>query len=302
MLDICLLGTGGMMPLPYRWLTSMMARYNGQSILIDCGEGTQIAMKEKGWSPKPIDVICFTHFHADHISGLPGMLLTMGNAERTEPLLLVGPKGLAKVVASLRIIAPELPFVIDCLELSESEHTVHFDGFKIEAFKVNHNVPCYGYSIIVDRIGKFQVDRAVSLGIEKKYWSRLQRGEIIETENMTLVPEMVLGEARKGLKVTYCTDTRPTEGIVRHAENADLFICEGMYGEPDKLPKAKENKHMTFYEAAELAKRAGVRRLWLTHYSPSLNRPDEFLPAARKIFSETETCRDGKTIELVFDE
>ena len=302
MLDICLLGTGGMMPLPYRWLTSMMARYNGQSILIDCGEGTQIAMKEKGWSPKPIDVICFTHFHADHISGLPGMLLTMGNAERTEPLLLVGPKGLAKVVASLRIIAPELPFVIECLELSESEHTVHFDGFKIEAFKVNHNVPCYGYSIIVDRIGKFQVDRAVSLGIEKKYWSRLQRGEIIETENMTLVPEMVLGEARKGLKVTYCTDTRPTEGIVRHAENADLFICEGMYGEPDKLPKAKENKHMTFYEAAELAKRAGVRRLWLTHYSPSLNRPDEFLPAARKIFSETETCRDGKTIELVFDE
>ena len=121
MLDICLLGTGGMMPLPYRWLTSMMARYNGQSILIDCGEGTQIAMKEKGWSPKPIDVICFTHFHADHISGLPGMLLTMGNAERTEPLLLVGPKGLAKVVASLRIIAPELPFVIDCLELNEAD-------------------------------------------------------------------------------------------------------------------------------------------------------------------------------------
>ena len=302
MLDICLLGTGGMMPLPYRWLTSMMARYNGQSILIDCGEGTQIAMKEKGWSPKPIDVICFTHFHADHISGLPGMLLTMGNAERTEPLLLVGPKGLAKVVASLRIIAPELPFVVDCLELSESEHIIHFDGFRIEAFKVNHNVPCYGYSIVIDRIGKFQVDRAVALGIEKKYWNRLQHGETIETENMTLVPEMILGKARKGLKVTYCTDTRPTESIVRHAENADLFICEGMYGEPDKLAKARENKHMTFYAAAELAKRAGVRRLWLTHYSPSLNRPDEFLPAVRKIFQETETCRDGKTIELVFED
>ena len=302
MLDICLLGTGGMMPLPYRWLTSMMARYNGQSILIDCGEGTQVAMKEKGWSPKPIDVICFTHFHADHISGLPGMLLTMGNAERTEPLLLVGPKGLSKVVASLRIIAPELPFVIDCMELTESEQTIVFDGFKIEAFKVNHNVPCYGYSIIVDRIGKFQVDKAISLGIEKKYWSRLQKGETIETENMTLVPEMVLGESRRGLRVTYCTDTRPTESIVRHAQDADLFICEGMYGEPDKLAKAKENKHMTFYEAAELARRANARRLWLTHYSPSLNRPDEFLPAVRKIFPLTETCRDGKTIELVFDE
>lgn len=302
MLDICLLGTGGMMPLPYRWLTSMMARYNGQSILIDCGEGTQIAMKEKGWSPNPIDVICFTHYHADHISGLPGMLLTMGNAERTEPLLLVGPKGLSKVVASLRIIAPELPFVIDCLELTESEQTITFDGFKIEAFKVNHNVPCYGYSIVVERIGRFQVDKALELGIDKKYWSRLQRGEIIETEDATLVPEMVLGERRRGLRVTYCTDTRPTESIVKHAADADLFICEGMYGEQDKLSKAKENKHMTFFEAAELARKAQVRRLWLTHYSPSLNRPEEFLSATRKIFPQTETCRDGKTIELLFDE
>ena len=302
MLDICLLGTGGMMPLPYRWLTSMMARYNGQSILSDCGEGTQIALKEKGWSPNPIDVICFTHFHADHISGLPGMLLTMGNAERTEPLLLVGPKGLSRVVASLRVIAPELPFVIDCLELADAEHTIRFDGVRIEAFRVNHNVPCYGYSIIIDRIGKFQVDKAVELGIEKKYWSRLQRGETIETKEMTLVPEMVIGPARKGLKVTYCTDTRPTEGIVKHAEGADLFICEGMYGEPEKKAKAKENKHMTFYEAAELAKRAQVRKLWLTHYSPSLNRPEEYLPAAKKIFQETEVCRDGKTVELMFED
>lgn len=280
----------------------MMARYNGQSILIDCGEGTQIAMKEKGWSPKPIDVICFTHFHADHISGLPGMLLTMGNAERTEPLLLVGPKGLSRVVASLRVIAPELPFVIDCLELHETEHTIHFDGFKVEAFKVNHNVPCYGYTLSIDRIGKFQADRAVALGIEKKYWNRLQHGETIDTGEMTLVPEMVLGKARKGLKVTYCTDTRPTEGIIKHAAGADLFICEGMYGEPDKKAKAKENKHMTFYEAAELARRAEVARLWLTHYSPSLNRPEEYLPAVRKIFPGAETCKDGKTIELVFED
>ncbi len=302
MLDVCLLGTGGMMPLPYRWLTSMIARYNGQSILIDCGEGTQIALKEKGWSPKPIDVICFTHFHADHISGLPGMLLTMGNAERTEPLLLIGPKGLSRVVASLRVIAPELPFVIDCLELTEPEQTIRFEGFRIEAFRVNHNVVCYGYSIVIDRTGKFQVDKAVSLGIEKKYWSRLQRGEIIETGKMTLVPEMVLGPARKGIKVTYCTDTRPTESIVKHAEGSDLFICEGMYGEPDKKAKARENKHMTFYEAAELARRAQVPKLWLTHYSPSLNRPEEYLPAVRKIFPNTEVCRDGWTTELSFEE
>ena len=302
MLDICLLGTGGMMPLPYRWLTAMMARYNGQSILIDCGEGTQIALKEKGWSPKPVDVICFTHFHADHISGLPGMLLTMGNAERTEPLLLVGPKGLSRVVMSLRVIAPELPFAVDCMELTEAEHILHFDGFHIEAFKVNHNVPCYGYSIVIERTGKFQMDQALALGIDKRFWNRLQKGEEIDTGDRILTPEMVLGPPRRGLKVTYCTDTRPTEGIIKHAAGSDLFICEGMYGEPDKKAKAKENRHMTFYEAAELARRANVPRLWLAHYSPSLNRPEEYLPAVRKIFPAAETCKDGKTIELMFED
>lgn len=302
MIDVCLLGTGGMMPLPYRWLTSLMVRYNGHSILIDCGEGTQIALKEKGWSPNPIDMICFTHYHADHISGLPGMLLTMGNAERTAPLLLIGPKGLTKVVNSLRVIAPELPFAINCLELTEAEQTVAFDGFRIEAYKVNHNVLCYGYNIIVERIGRFDVNRALQLNIPKNYWNRLQKGEIIETEDGTFTPEMVLGEPRKGLKVTYCTDTRPTESIVRAAAGADLFICEGMYGEPEKQQKAKEYKHMTFYEAAELAKKAAVKELWLTHYSPSLTRPEEYMRDVRKIFPAAVAARDGRSADLMFEE
>lgn len=302
MLDICLLGTGGMMPLPHRWLTSLMARYNGTSILIDCGEGTQIAMKEKGWSPKPIDVICFTHFHADHISGLPGMLLTMGNAERTEPLLLVGPKGLTKVVQSLRVIAPELPFEIRCLELNETEQSINFDGFRIEAYRVNHNVICYGYNIVVERIGKFDVNKATALKIPRNYWSRLQKGEIIETEEGTFTPDMVLGAPRKGLKVTYCTDTRPTESIVRNAAGADLFICEGMYGEPEKKQKAKEYKHMTFYEAAELARKADVKEMWLTHYSPSLIRPEEYMQDVRKIFPSAIAAKDGRSVDLLFEE
>ena len=302
MIDVCLLGTGGMMPLPYRWLTSLMVRYNGHSILIDCGEGTQIALKEKGWSPNPIDMICFTHYHADHISGLPGMLLTMGNAERTEPLLLIGPKGLTKVVNSLRVIAPELPFAINCLELTEAEQTVAFNGFRIEAYKVNHNVLCYGYNIIVERIGRFDVNRALQLNIPKNYWNRLQKGEIIETEDGTFTPEMVLGEPRKGLKVTYCTDTRPTESIVRAAAGADLFICEGMYGEPEKQQKAKEYKHMTFYEAAELAKKAAVKELWLTHYSPSLTRPEEYMRDVRKIFPAAVAAKDGRSADLMFEE
>ncbi len=302
MLDVCLLGTGGMMPLPYRWLTSLMARYNGKSILIDCGEGTQIAMKEKGWSPKPIDIICFTHFHADHISGLPGMLLTMGNAERTEPLLLVGPKGLTKVVAALRVIAPELPFEIECKELTEPEQTLDFDGFRIEAFKVNHNVVCYGYNIEVDRAGKFDVEKAKAQGIEQRYWNRLQKGETIETEQGLLTPDMVLGPPRKGIKLTYCTDTRPTDSIVRNADNADLFICEGMYGEPEKQKKAKENKHMTFYEAAALAKKANVKEMWLTHYSPSLVRAEDYMKDVRKIFPAARAGKDGMSTDLLFEE
>ena len=302
MLDICLLGTGGMMPLPYRWLTSLMARYNGKSILIDCGEGTQIAMKEKGWSPKPIDVICFTHFHADHISGLPGMLLTMGNAERTEPLLLIGPKGLTRVVNSLRVIAPELPFEIVCREITEQEQVFSFGGFRIEAYRVNHNVVCYGYSIVIDRIGKFDVEKAQALNIPRNYWNLLQKGEIIETDGHTFTPDMVLGAARKGLKVTYCTDTRPTESIVKHASGADLFICEGMYGEPEKQQKAKEYKHMTFYEAADMAKRAGARELWLTHYSPSLMRPEDYMREVRKIFPNAVAARDGRSVDLLFQD
>ena len=302
MLDVCLLGTGGMMPLPYRWLTSLMMRYNGKSILIDCGEGTQIAMREKGWSPNPIDIICFTHFHADHISGLPGMLLTMGNAERTEPLLLIGPRGLTKVVASLRVIAPELPFEVKCIEITENAQTFSFEGFRLEAFRVNHNVLCYGYTLEILRQGKFSAERAKEQDIPLKYWNPLQKGQTIEADGITYTPEMVLGPARKGIRLTYTTDTRPTESILRNAKESDLFICEGMYGEDDKADKARGYKHMTFREAAVLARDARVKEMWLTHYSPSLVRPDEFMDKVREIFPNAYPGKDGKSLELNFEE
>ena len=302
MLDICLLGSGGMMPLPYRWLTALMVRYNGSSLLIDCGEGTQIAIKEKGWSFKPIDVICFTHYHGDHISGLPGLLLTMGNAERTEPLTLIGPKGLERVVNALRVIAPELPFPIIYKEINGNEETFELaDGYRLKAFRVNHGILCYGYTLELDRAGKFQLQKAMEQEIPKQYWSRLQKGETITDEQAVYTPDMVLGPPRKGIKLTYCTDTRPVPAIVENASGSDLFICEGMYGEKDKDAKAREHKHMTFYEAAKLARDSQVGEMWLTHYSPSLTRPEEYMDDVRKIFPAAKAGKDRKSVELDFE-
>lgn len=301
MLDVCLLGTAGMMPLPSRWLTSAMFRYNGGSLLIDCGEGTQIAVKEKGWSFKPIDTICFTHYHADHISGLPGMLLTMGNAERTEPLTLVGPKGLEKVVGALRTIAPELPFEIKYVEISGQSADIERKGYYIHAFRVNHNITCYGYTVEIKRGGRFDVERAKAAGIPQKFWNPLQKGQTVTSDDGAVyTPDMVLGKERRGIRVTYCTDTRPTDAIAESAADADLFICEGMYAEKEKLAKARQYKHMTFYEAAELARRAGAKELWLTHFSPSLVHAEEYMPAVRKIFPNAHLGKDGKSVELSF--
>lgn len=301
MLDVCLLGTSGMMPLPNRNLTALMTRYNGSSLLIDCGEGTQVSIRVKGWSVHDIDIICITHFHGDHISGLPGLLLSMGNSDRTQPVTMIGPKGLERIVSHLRVIAPELPFELKFLEIENDSETVEINGYRITAFKLQHNVICYGYSIDIERKGRFQTDRAIGLGIPQKYWNRLQKGEVIQDGDVIYTPEMVLGEARKGIKLTYCTDSRPIPSIVEFAYGSDLFICEGMYGEKDKQKKAKEHKHMTFYEAAQLAVKAHVKEMWLTHFSPSLARPENYIQDVRDIFPNTIIPKDRRSVELDFD-
>lgn len=300
MLDLCLLGTGGMMPLPNRYITSLLTRYNGSSLLIDCGEGTQVAMKKFGYSFKPVDVILITHFHADHVSGLPGFLLTMGNADRREDLLIVGPKGIERIVNSLRTIAPELPFNIVFHELENETETIEYKGYCIDAFLVNHKVTCYGYNIRIERAGKFDPDKAKELEIPLMYWRLLQQGETVTDGDKVFSPELVMGPKRRGIKVTYCTDSRPVSRIAENAAGADLFICEGMYGEEGKESKAREYKHMTMYEAAELAKKADVPEMWLTHYSPSLVRPDEYLDKVRAIFPNAKTPKDGwiKTLDF----
>ncbi len=302
MLDVCLLGCAGMMPLPRRRLTALMTRYNGSSLLIDCGEGTQVAVREQGWSVHDLDTICFTHYHADHISGLPGLLLTLGNADRREPVLMIGPKGLQKVVDSLRVIAPELPFEIEYHEISGPEETIEYKGYRITAFRVNHNVTCYGYTLEIPRLGRFDAERAKAQGIPVKCWNRLQHGETVAENGAVYTPDMVMGEARKGIKLTYCTDTRPVNALTEHAAGSDLAILEGMYAEPEKLAKARQYKHMTFYEAARTAKEAGVTALWLTHYSPSLVRPAAYLDEVQKIFPGTVLGKDGMSTELNFPE
>lgn len=302
MLEVCLLGTGGMMPLPYRHLTSLMMRLNGHSLLIDCGEATQIAIRKKGWSFKPIDVLCFTHFHADHISGLPGLLLTMGNADRTEDLTIVGPKGVEKIVGALRMIAPELPFKIKFVELTGEEEELSFFDYRIKAFKVNHNITCYGYSVEVDRLPKFDVEKAKLLPLPNRFWGQLQRGENVEFEGVLYTPDMVMGNARKGLKLTYTTDTRPTESIEKNADGSDLFIYEGMYGLDESADKAVAYKHTTMEEAVRTAAKIKVGELWLTHFSPSLNKPAVFEQELKTIFPRTVIGKDGMSKILYFSE
>ena len=186
--------------------------------------------------------------------------------------------------------------------LTEQEESLQIGPYVIDAYRVNHKVICYGYSIRIPRKGRFDVERAKEQMIPQKFWSRLQKGEVIEADGRTFTPDMVLGADRRGLKVTYCTDTRPVPAIAQHAKDADLFICEGMYGEKEKAAKAREYKHMTFYEAANLAKEAQPSQMWLTHYSPSLTRPEEYMEEVKQIFPRAKAARDGWTVELEFDE
>lgn len=300
MLDVCLLGTGGTVPLKTRWLSSAILRYNGRSILMDCGEGTQIALKMSGFTFKSIDVICITHFHADHISGLPGFLLTMGNEGRCENVTIIGPVGTKKVVDSLSIITPGLMFDIDVLEVSNDDERFYFDEYDIVAFKVKHRINCLGFSVNIQRPGKFDVDKAKLNNVPMKIWSNLQRENDVIYEGIKYTQDMVLGPERKGIKVVYSTDTRPCDNLVLNSRDADLLILEGMYATSDKDQMAKEKMHMTFKEAGMIAKKCNAKRLWLTHFSPSLPEPQMYADDVISVFNNTEIGYDSKKDTIKF--
>ncbi len=302
MVDVALLGTGGMMPMPERFLSSIILRINGRLIMTDCGEGTQVTLKMLGWGFKAIDTICFTHFHADHISGLPGMLLTIGNSGRTEPVTLVGPVGLKRVVDGLRLIFPELPFKIEYLEIEDSTQTHDFSDFILSTCEGDHRIKCLAYRFDIPRKGKFSVEKAKKLGLPVKTWSILQKGGNVEFENKIYTSDMVLGDERKGISISFCTDTRPVAALGDFIKNSDLFVCEGMYGENEKLQKAVEYKHMLFSEAAKLARIGRVNELWLTHISPSMKTPEEFIDNAKNIFENTTVGYDRMTKRINFSD
>ncbi len=301
MLDVCLLGTGGMTPLPKRWLASLLVRFQGRLLLIDCGEGTQITLKSAGWGFKDISTILITHLHADHVAGLPGMLLSMGNAGKRDWLIMYGPREISRVMEGVRAIAPYLPFPVEWHELYGGEE-MDLGGLEVSTLPLEHGVPCLSYSLYVPRARRFNPQRAAELGIPVQLWSRLQAGESLTWNGRAVEPEEVLGDERRGIKLSYVTDTRPVPDLPEFVAGSDLLICEGMYGSAEEMAKAEEKGHMVFSEAAEIARAGRVKEMWLTHYSPSLTDPEEWLGEATRVFPNTHAGYDRKTATLSFPE
>ncbi len=299
MLKVTLGGCGGMLPLPDRWLTCCFIEYMGSAILIDCGEGTQIALREAECKLSHLDMIMFTHFHADHIAGLAGLLLTLGNTGKTNLLTITGPSGLENVVRSLLVIAPELPFPIEFIELDDIQSTFMFRNFEISALPLEHRISCFGYSVTIKRKPVFNPQKADALNIPKTMYKLLHSGDAITLENGTVVtPDMVIDGERKPYKVTYITDTKYFDGLIDFADNSDLLISEGMYGDENMREKMNEKKHMLFSDSANIANKSNSKHLVLTHLSPALTFPNEYIDIAREIFPNTDIGFDGMVTQL----
>lgn len=298
MIDLCLLGTGGMMPLPERPLSSLLVRIRGDLLLFDCGEGTQIAWRRAGWPFRPTRVILLSHLHADHVAGLPGVLFSVAHAGRTEPLTIVGPERTHEVATNLASIVGWVPFEVRVVELQGGESLQLDDDVRLDTLLLRHRSHCLGYSISIARAPRFDPRRATELGVPVQDWKRLQAGETVGAVR----PEQVSGPPRRGLKLSLITDTRAFDGIVPFVRDSDLLLCEAMYADDADREKAEERGHMTARQAAWIAREAGVRRLWLTHFSPSVTDPTELAGPAGEEFPGAVIGVPGMTTTLRFDD
>ena len=310
MLTITLLGTAATMPLPDRALTAAVAEAAGHSLLFDCGEGTQTAARRAGVNLMKLDAICLTHYHGDHIFGLPGLLQTLGCQGRTKPLTLFGPaEGLEPVWNALRTLAGPLPYPVWAVGLGTEPVALETlasgwpAGAMLTPFKTKHRVPSRGYRLDLPRAGRFAPERAKALGVPVQQWKHLQRGEtVLLDDGTTVFPEQVLGAPRRGLKFVFSGDTAPCPALEQAAQDADLLLCDATYPDDEQLAQAKQYGHSTFRQDAELAQRANVRRLWLVHYSPIITDPEAARPAAAAVFPAVECGFDGKRLTLQYDE
>ena len=294
MVEVCLPGTGGMLPLESRWTASCWVEFQGMAILIDCGEGTQIALKKAGCRLSRLKLLLITHFHADHIAGLPGLLLTLGNYGKNTPITIVGPAGLKQIVASLMAIAPNLPYSIVLKELEGEGQDFDLFGIHFSSMPLQHGMPCLGYRITFKRKPVFDPDKAKKLGLPLQHYKTLHAGQSVVLDNGNrIIPCMVLDGERRSTSICYCTDTHPIEELPRFAHGVDLLVCEGMYGDHALREKMWEKGHMVFSDSAGLAKCAEVKQLWLTHFSPAMKYPEQFLNEVRCIFSDTKVGYDG---------
>lgn len=299
MIDVCLLGTGGMMPLPGRHLTALMLRHNGKSLLIDCGEGSQVAIRKYAWSMYSIDHILFTHIHGDHVAGISGLLSSMHTEGRREAVHIYGPRTIEEVVANLCIVVG--------VSFDVYFHVVDTESFfandlKVTPIKLNHSIECFGYRIDLARRPKFLPEKARELEIPVKEWSKLQAGESIRLGLKKISPDRVTGPERKGISLVYATDTRPCKSLESAARGVDLLVTEAIYADREKTKGALEKGHMTAWQAAEIAKNAGVRECWLTHYSPSFRDQRNYKKEMKDKYPFVSFSEDGRKTALDFEE
>ena len=300
MIDVLFLGNGAMMPLPDRWLSSALVRVRDEVMLLDCGEGTQIPWRRTGWGFKRLSLICLSHTHADHVAGLPGILHAVAIAGRERPLRIVGPAGTEAVVDGLRVIAPDLPFKVQVEELADGDDRPAIAGMSLRVIEGEHRVPVLLYRFDLPRSREFIPDRAVRLGVPRERWGEFTKGEAVSIDGRVVAYDDVHGPDRTGISFGFATDTRPVASAAPFFRDVDMLVCEGTYGDDADAENAVRNKHMTFREAATVAANARVGSLVLTHFSPKMGFPDEWIGNAVEVFQPVGLAQTGWARTLSF--